>query len=150
MGAFEDAWLQFEQIAGPTLSDELSRQAPVGDPENDPDVGTLAESMVWEDQEGLLTVGSRDSRGPIAAYVTRGTSAHPIDPVYADSLHFYVGGDEVFTQHVEHPGTVANPFHVDAFEAQREDIHQLFREMVGGGVTLSYLNPWRNQTLGEE
>ena len=150
MDAFESAWAEFEQSAGPALADELSNQAPVGDPDNDPAPGTLAGSMVWEDQEGTLTVGSRDPRGPIAAYVTRGSSAHPIDPVYATYLHFFVGGDEVFAKHVEHPGTIANPFHVAAWEAQRDAIHQEFRDTVGGGVALSFLNPWQNRTLGEE
>ena len=148
MADFEDLWTEFENEVGPLLSDELSQQSPVGDPDTDLDSGTLSQSMKWEDQEGTLTVGSQDPRGPIAAYVTRGTVPHEIAPVFANSLHFFVGGAEVFTQHVDHPGTTANPFHVTGWEARRDEVHQLFRDKVGGGVTLSYLNPWRNTTLG--
>jgi len=150
MDAFESAWAEFEQSAGPALADELSNQAPVGDPDTDLDSGTLSQSMKWEDQDGVLTIGSQDPRGPIAAYVTRGTQPHEIVPVFANALHFFVGGDEVFAKHVEHPGTIANPFHVAAWEAQRDAIHQEFRDTVGGGVALSFLNPWQNRTLGEE
>ena len=147
MSSFDDAWAEFEQEAGPILSDELSLEAPVGD---DDMAGTLADSMEWKDQDGTLTAGSSDPRGPIAAYVTRGTREHDIYPVYANALHFFASsGDEVFTQHVHHPGTVANPFHVTAWENVRPDIQQMFRDTVGAGVTLSYLNPWRNRTLGE-
>jgi hypothetical protein len=145
---FDALWAELESEVGPLLADELSQQSPVGDPDTDLDSGTLSQSMKWEDQEGTLTIGSADPRGPIAAYVTRGTVPHEIVPVYANFLHFFVGGEEVFTQHVDHPGTTANPFHIVAWEARRDEVHQLFRDKVGGGVVLSYLNPWRNQILG--
>jgi hypothetical protein len=148
VASFDELWTELETEIGPLLTDELSQQSPVGDPDLDPDSGTLSQSMKWEDQEGVLTVGSQDPRGPIAAFVTRGTQPHEIVPVYAKSLHFFVGGDEVFTQHVDHPGTVANPFHIVGWEARRAEVCQLFRERMGHGVSMSYLNPWRNQTLG--
>jgi hypothetical protein len=148
MGAFEDLWTEMENEVGPLLADELSQQSPVGDPETDLDSGTLSQSMRWEDQEGVLTIGSQDPRGPIAAYVTRGTRPHEIFPVFAKSLHFFVDGDEVFTQHVDHPGTFANPFHITGWEARRDEVQQIFKERLGHGVTMSYLNPWRNRTLG--
>ena len=148
MSAFDDAWLEFEQQAGPLLSDQLSLEAPVGDPENDPGSGTLAQSMEWRDQEGVLTAGSSDPRGPIAAYVTRGTAPHEIVPVYANSLHFFIGGSEIYTQHVDHPGTSPNEFHIRTWETIGDEVRHMFRDVVGGGVALSYLNPWRNQTLG--
>ena len=151
MSTFDDAWSDFEWQAGPLLVDEMSEQAPIGDPMFDPDSGTLADSMDWDDDNGTLLVLSRDPRGPIAAYVTRGTAPHEIVPVNANSLHWYgPGGEDVFAQHVDHPGTSANPFHITAWENKREEVHQLFRERVGSGVTLSYLNPWRNRTLGSE
>ena len=150
MAVWDDLWTEFESQAGPILSDELSAQAPVSNDENDPAPGTLADSMVWEDRDGdTLTVGSKDPRGPIGAYVTRGTSWHPIDPVNGEFLHFFVGGDEVFARHVDHPGTQPNPFHIAAWENQRDQVHQLFYEIMPHGMAMSYLNPWRNKTLGE-
>jgi hypothetical protein len=142
MTAFDDAWSDFEQDTGPTLSDALSKEAPV-------DTGALAASMEWRDEDGTLTAGSSDSRGPIAAYVARGTRPHEIYPVNATALHFFASnGDEVFTKHVHHPGTVANQFHVRAWESVRSEVTQRFHDKVAGGVQLSYLNPWRNKTLG--
>ena|ERR1035437_1808143 len=148
MSGFDTAWFEFEQEAGPLLSDQLSLEAPVGDPEYDLDSGSLANSMEWRDQEGVLTAGSSDPRGPIAAYVTRGTAPHDIYPVNAAALHFFVGGESVFAQHVDHPGTSPNQFHIQAWEKCGDEVRRMFRDTVGGGVALSYLNPWRNQTLG--
>jgi hypothetical protein len=143
MSAFDDAWADFEATAGPILKDEVSNEAPVV-------TGALAESMDWTDRDGTLVVRSSDSRGPIAAYVARGTKPHDIYPVHANALHFFASnGDEVFTQHVSHPGTVANPFHITAWENVRSETNRLFHEKVAGGVQLAYLNPWRNRTLGE-
>ena len=150
MSAFDDAWADFETEAGPVLKDELSIEAPVGGID-DPYAGTLAASMEWRDNNGVLTAGSTDFRGPIAAYVARGTRPHDIYPVWAPALHFFArDGTEVYTQHVSHPGTTANQFHIRAWENSREEVQQMFFETVGRGVTLSYLNPWRNQVLGED
>jgi hypothetical protein len=151
MSAFDEKWQEFEASAGPLITDEVVEQTPVGDPFLDPDSGTLADSMDWDDRDGTLVIESRDPRGPIAAYVARGTRPHDIYPVYASALHFFArDGAEVFTQHVHHPGTVANPFNITAWENVRDQVQQMFRDTVGGGVTLSYLNPWRNRTLGED
>jgi hypothetical protein len=151
MTAFDDAWGEVEQEIGPLLSDELSNQAPVGDPEFDPESGTLAASMKWEDQGGEFTAGSSDPRGPISVYVARGTRQHDITAVNAPFLHFYwpAQGRWVTAKTVHHPGTVANPFHVRAWEAQRDAVTTLFRQKMGHDVTLSYLNPWRNADLSK-
>lgn len=142
MSAFDDAWSAFEDEAGPVLEQALSDAAPVV-------TGTLAGSMDWQDQSGTLTVGSRDPRGPIAAYVTRGTRQHEIYPVYADALHFIASdGAEVFTQHVHHPGTSANQFHITAWESVRDEVLGTAKQVLGHGVTVALLNPWRNRTLG--
>jgi hypothetical protein len=34
------------------------------------------------------------------------------------------------------------------WEARRDEVQQIFKERLGHGVTMSYLNPWRNRTLG--
>jgi hypothetical protein len=142
VSGFDDGWAQFEAEAGPLLADELAQQSPVV-------TGQLRDSMTSEDQSGVLTVGSRDDRGPIARYVTRGTHGpYDIYPVYARALHF-IGSDggDVFTQHVVHPGIAANPFHTVAWETRRDEVINLFRERVGHAVTLSVLNPWKNRVI---
>lgn len=142
MSGFEEGWRKFEAEAGPLLAEELSRQSPV-------DTGALSESMDWEVQQDALTVGSRGERAPVARYVTRGTHGpYDIFPVYAKFLHF-VGsdGDDVYTQHVVHPGIAANPFHISAWEAQLETVIGLFRERVGHAASLEYLNPWKDRVI---
>lgn len=67
-----------------------------------------------------ILVGSA-KKGDVLTYVTEGTSAHEIVPVNASVLRFTSGGTVVFTQHVDHPGTTANPF---VMQAIRETIGQ--------------------------
>lgn len=150
MATFEERWGNFEEEVGPLLAGELSRQAPVGDPQYDRESGTLAASMVWRDQFDALTAGSVDPRGPIARYVARGTRPHPIDAVTGSYLHFFWIRENrwVTTPHVNHPGTQPNPFHIAAWEKVRPQVQQSFKATVGKQVVLSFLNPWRNRTIG--
>lgn len=141
MSAFDDAWAAFEADVGPELADAVSAHAPVV-------TGTLAGSIDAHDDAGTLVVGSADPDGPIAAYVTRGTVPHPIDPVNARFLHFFAAdGTEVFATHVDHPGTAPNPFHIDAWDEVRDDVVAKFRDRVGADYSLAMLNPWRNRTI---
>jgi hypothetical protein len=144
LGDLAAAWSDFEDEAGPLLQDALSQSAPF-------DTGELADSMTWEDRASDLTAGSRDARGPIAAYVTHGTglwgpnaSTYPIEPVTAQFLHFFTSdGGEVFTRHVDHTGSPANPFHIDAWESVADEVTTLFYDIMPEGATLAYMNPWR-------
>ena len=142
MGEFEDKWADFIEEVGPQLVDEMSAQSPV-------DTGTLAASHGYrQGEDGSLEVFSDDPDGPIAAYVIRGTKPHPIEPVTAQALHFFASdGTEVFTQHVDHPGTAPNPFNQAAWEAQRDDVVKKFGQTVGKGYALALLNPWRNRSI---
>lgn len=136
-----ERWRVFEDVVGPVLTEEVGAQAPV-------DTGQLAASQSWDDQEGVLRVISTDNRGPIATYVIRGTRAHPIDPVNARMLHWVdAGGGDVFAGHVDHPGTVANPFQIRAWENQVNWVVGQFGQIVGVGYALAYLNPWRNKVI---
>lgn len=45
-----------------------------------------------------------------ASFVSDGTRPHLIVARRKRALHFFVGGREVFTQRVRHPGTKPNPF----------------------------------------
>jgi hypothetical protein len=56
-----------------------------------------------------------NASAPYAVYVHEGTRPHPIDPSRATVLRFPAkSGMIVFTPHVEHPGTRAQPFLVEA------------------------------------
>lgn len=147
MPSFDAAWTAFKREVSEQLVEEMSLQSPVGDSLNDPAPGTLAGSHSARDGDGgRLEIISDDPRGPIAAYVIRGTGPHPIDPVNATYLHFFAeDGTEVFTQHVEHPGTAPNAFNERAWEAQRDDVIRRFKTTVGRGLALAYLNPWRRK-----
>lgn len=45
-----------------------------------------------------------------------GTSPHLIEPVNANVLHFQIGGEDIFTKRVNHPGTTARPHFKPALE----------------------------------
>lgn len=139
--SFDDAWQQFEEIAGDALTEEMGLQSPVAPV----DGGTLAASHAWRDSEGTLEIYSGDERGPIAQFVIRGTAPHPIDPVYAKMLHWVdLGtGDDVFAHHVDHPGTQPNPYNVRAWEARRDDLVREFARLCGRDRVLAMLNPFR-------
>lgn len=71
--------------------------------------GNLAMSITKTVSEGSAAV---KPLAPYALYVEKGTRPHEIYPVNARCLAFEVGmlGGMVFTMHVHHPGTKANPF----------------------------------------
>jgi hypothetical protein len=149
-----EAWAEFCDAAGQILTDAISGEAPVAAdrPGQDPG-GTLAASFEWHNTNGRLEVGSRDPRGPIAAYVARGTAPHPIEPVNAPYLLFYVDalretGEPgwVHALHVNHPGTAPNPFHIRGWEAVRDQVFNLFAQTCPGSA-LALLNPWRDRAI---
>jgi len=80
--------------------------------------GALRDSIVPRvtQQAGGL-IGEVVAGVPYAIYVHNGTSAHEITAVNASVLSFPSGGMQVFTPRVDHPGTKANPFLLDALVA---------------------------------
>lgn len=54
-----------------------------------------------------------------AAAVEFGTDPHEITPDDSEVLHFSVDGQEVFTTHVDHPGTPAQPYLQPALDHTR-------------------------------
>jgi len=143
--SFAAGWEVFKETAGPLLVSEIAAQSPVGDGEG---AGTLRDSHSWQSGDGgRLEIVSKDTRGPIAAYVIRGTRPHPIDPVRASVLHWTGDGGDVFARHVDHPGTQPNPFNKAAWDARRPEIIALFKATAGRGAVLSLLNPWKNKKL---
>lgn len=81
--------------------------------------GTLARSIrVFPIQLGQNPSAYVAAEAPYALAVHEGTAPHPIDPVNARVLRFpSKAGVIVFTPHVDHPGTVAQPFLRDALVA---------------------------------
>jgi hypothetical protein len=68
------------------------------------------------------------AEAPHAAATEFGSNPHPIEPKEARFLHFFVDGVEVFTLHVDHPGTPAQPFLRPAFQKSQDDFG-VFRAM---------------------
>lgn len=73
------------------------------------DSGELAESWrITKQGKGYVEVGT-----PLisqAEDLEKGTKPHIIRPVRGDVLRFEIGGQEIFTTEVRHPGTQANPY----------------------------------------
>jgi hypothetical protein len=147
MPGFLEGWETFKRVAGPRLVEEVAAMSPVGDPLNDPAPGTLQQSHSARSGDGgRLEIISTDPRGPIAAYVIRGTAPHGIDPVNAPLLHWIGPDGDVFARHVDHPGTRPVPYPEYAWENVRGEMVALFRATVGPAV-LSILNPWKNKVI---
>ena len=73
------------------------------------DSGELSDSWrVTKQGKGYVEVGT-DLIGQVED-LEHGTKPHIIRPVRGDVLRFEVGGQEVFTTEVRHPGTQPNPF----------------------------------------
>lgn len=81
--------------------------------------GELARSIrVYPIQLGVNPSAYVEANAPYALFVHEGTGPHPIDPVNARVLRFPAkSGFIVFTPHVDHPGTAAQPFLRDALVA---------------------------------
>lgn len=65
---------------------------------------------------------------PYAAFVSQGTGPHDIYPVKALALAFLGGslGGLVFTKHVRHPGTRANPYIKDTADETVDNVQEVF------------------------
>ncbi len=149
MADFDEQWEAFKESVSDILVDAMVEETPVSDSINDPMPGTLAASHEDRDGEGgRLEIYSDDPRGPIARYVILGTQAHPIDPLGPWPLHWLdAGGGDVFAWHVDHPGTSPNAFNQRAWENVRDEVVTEFKQTVGTGLALAYLNPWRGKVI---
>lgn len=131
----------WSDAVGPRLAKTMKDMAPVY-PTNPADSanaatgwntpGLLKNSISYQRRTsvGKVTLNFISTGVPYATYVVEGTAAHPITPHGAGLLHFFGrDGSEVFRGEVSHPGTPANPFPKDAFEADFPDMMALFLEM---------------------
>lgn len=74
--------------------------------------GNLRGSVSHRPATGSDSVARHDviASAKYASFVSEGTRPHLIVARRKRALHFFVGGREVFTQRVRHPGTKPNPF----------------------------------------
>lgn len=63
-----------------------------------------------------------------------GTDAHTITASDADALHWTEGGEDMFAQSVDHPGTPAQPFLGPAVEIHIDRIEELLSEAVDAAI----------------
>jgi hypothetical protein len=125
---------KFADEVGPLMRDALQREAPVGDPLDDPHPGRLRDSIRYSrttsPTEG--TVVSWTVHVPYADYVVKGTGEHLIYPVAALALHFHDrDGREVFVRSVvDHPGARANNFPERAERAVRDRMNSAFARIM--------------------
>jgi len=62
-----------------------------------------------------------------APSVELGSRPHIIRPKTAKALHFKIGGKDIFTKEVQHPGWSGKPFLRPALAKNRKTIEKLFR-----------------------
>ena len=74
----------------------------------------------------LITQNARSNQGvSYGIFVREGTRPHDIAAREAKSLHFYIGGKEIFVTHVHHPGNKANPYQERAYEKVRGEVESV-------------------------
>lgn len=106
------------------------------------DTGSLANSWrIMSIGQDYVDVGT--DQMDILTYLTQGTKPHIIRPKNKSVLRFEIGGEEIFTTLVNHPGTKRNNF-LDAIGKQVNNIiiarleqslsehHEYFRGLPGG------------------
>lgn len=65
-----------------------------------------------------------------AYYYWSGTKAHPIVARFAQALHFFIGGRELFRKSVQHPGTKKHPYVEEAGAAALPAMRQSYEDAV--------------------
>jgi len=117
---------------GPELRDEMKKEAPVGNPMNDPHPGRLRDSIRYS--RTTTSAGVRMSftaHTPYAGYVIGGTGPHIISARAARSLRWMTPSGSRFARQVHHPGTEANPFPRRAMERKRTRVIDILSSEVG-------------------
>lgn len=106
------------------------------------DTGEFSKSWgVVAQGDDFIDIGT--SNPELYGYITQGTSPHIIRPVRANVLHFKIGGQEIFTTTVNHPGTKPNRLLIDVgkqinkiimqtLEQALSENHEFFARLPGG------------------
>jgi hypothetical protein len=118
-GRIERDLLTLTQKRAKLAKETLQRATPVGPRQpGEPDRPHM--QSLWHQETTGPSASIVFNEAPYASYLFEGTAPHEIRPVRASALHFFAGGTEVWTQHVDHPGTLANPRLLDALDDQLE------------------------------
>lgn len=110
-------------VMGDRILERAKATCPVGERENrtgGPHLKDSLEKRIITGVDPRILIGSRQTVANGLSkldLVISGTDPHPIDPVNASVLRFTAGGTVVFTNHVDHPGTAANNFVLEAIKA---------------------------------
>ena len=106
------------------------------------DTGKFSKSWsVIGQGKDFIDIGTNDPE--LYGFITQGTQPHTIRPVNANVLHFKIGGEEIFTTLVRHPGTKPNRLLVDVgrqinkiiiqtLEQALAENHEFFKNLPGG------------------
>lgn len=106
------------------------------------DTGEFAKSWkVLSQGTNYVDVGTSDPQ--LYNWITRGTAPHIIRPKNADYLRFEIGGKEIFTTIVNHPGTKPNrtllevgrqinKIILERLEQALAESHEFFKDLPGG------------------
>lgn len=127
------AAVQWSDVIGPMLREELRREAPVAktDPAGRNRPGRLRSSIRYERRATPSNVTATfTAYTPYAGYVIEGTKPHVIRPVAARYLMFYQGDVQRFSKLVHHPGTKANPFNRRAVDRLMPVIQRTYRDIM--------------------
>lgn len=93
------------------------------------DSGNLRESLGIRVEQDKVIIGPDMAKAPYAPYVIFGTGPHTIRPKEKNGvLAFSIGGQQVFAKVVHHPGTKAQPFVQEAFDAWVDSLGTMVAE----------------------
>jgi hypothetical protein len=100
-----------------------------------------------DNQELDILQPARSEEGDFyGLYVREGTKPHVIRPKKKQSLRFMVGDRIVFASRVNHPGTVANPYHIRVLNQLFPQVNEIVQK-IGDNVT-AYISGKGNITGG--
>lgn len=92
------------------------------------DTGNLRDSLGIKIDGDRVIIGADPTKAPYAIYVELGTKPHVIEAKNGKALAFQMGGQQVVVRKVNHPGTKANPFMEEAFQAWVDSLGSMAAE----------------------
>jgi hypothetical protein len=110
----------------------VGKDDPLGRARTTPHLRDSIDAELVVTESGMvLTVSVPPEQADKVRFLREGTRAHPIDPRGPWLLHFWWErmGVEVWTPHVEHPGTRANPWEEQAATVVEALVHEAGLQM---------------------
>jgi hypothetical protein len=96
--------------------------------------GNLSRSIFSKMESETSAVVYVGKEAPYGKFVNDGTAPHIIRAVNVKALHFYIGGREIFTPYVNHPGTKATHFMEEGLSSWRTEIVRIIGNYVNRGA----------------